>query len=55
MAEAAIAGRLAHRLSTVQRADQIIVLQDGRVAGRGRHDELLAEGNVYRRMHEVYA
>jgi ATP-binding cassette subfamily B protein/subfamily B ATP-binding cassette protein MsbA len=46
---------IAHRLSTIQRADQIIVLQDGRVAERGRHEELLAEGSVYRRMHEVYA
>ena len=46
---------IAHRLSTIQRAHQIIVLQDGRIAERGSHDQLLAAGSVYRRMHEVYA
>ncbi len=46
---------IAHRLSTIQRADQIIVLQDGRIAERGSHEELLAGGSVYRRMHDVYA
>jgi ATP-binding cassette subfamily B protein len=39
---------VAHRLSTVVSADQIIVLEHGRVVGRGRHDELVATSPLYR-------
>jgi ATP-binding cassette subfamily B protein len=38
---------IAHRLSTIVGADQIVVLDDGRVAERGTHGELLAEGGLY--------
>ncbi|XP_048455241.1 ATP-binding cassette sub-family B member 6 [Rhincodon typus] len=38
---------VAHRLSTVINADQILVLQDGHIAERGRHDVLLAKGGIY--------
>jgi subfamily B ATP-binding cassette protein MsbA len=39
---------IAHRLATVRRADDIVVLADGRVAGQGRHEQLLEQHAVYR-------
>ena len=44
---------IAHRLSTVRGADEILVLEDGRVLERGDHASLLAAGGRYARMHEV--
>ena len=41
---------IAHRLSTIVRADQILVLEGGRVAQRGTHASLLAEGGTYQRL-----
>ena len=38
---------VSHRISTVRGADQILVLDRGRVAERGTHDELLARGGLY--------
>ena len=38
---------IAHRLSTVRNADQILVIEAGRIAERGNHDELLAAGGRY--------
>jgi len=44
---------IAHRLSTIRNADQILVIEDGRVTERGTHDELLAMGGSYARMHRI--
>lgn len=44
---------IAHRLSTVQRAHQIVVLDEGQVVEQGTHDALLALGGLYSRLHSV--
>ncbi|MFI6315991.1 ABC transporter ATP-binding protein [Nonomuraea sp. NPDC050556] len=53
----ALAGRtslvIAHRLSTIREADEILVVQDGRIAERGGHDELLARGEIYAELYRT--
>ena len=44
---------IAHRLSTVKRADSILVLEDGEVKEQGTHDELIAKGGVYKRLVDI--
>ncbi len=44
---------IAHRLSTVIQADKIVVIQDGRIVGMGRHEELLKAGGLYQRLYET--
>src|SRR5205814_904302 len=43
---------IAHRLSTIALADELVVLEGGRVAARGTHDELLETSAVYREIYE---
>ena len=55
--EALMEGRtsivIAHRLSTVLKADRILVLKDGVIAEQGSHEELLAQGGTYRELYET--
>lgn len=44
---------IAHRLSTVRHADEIIVLEKGQIAERGKHDELMTRNGIYKRLVEL--
>ncbi len=44
---------IAHRLSTIRNADQILVIEDGRVVQRGSHTDLLREGGLYKDLYET--
>lgn len=44
---------IAHRLSTIRRATRIVVLEQGRVAEQGTHDELRTSGGLYERLHRL--
>jgi ABC-type multidrug transport system fused ATPase/permease subunit len=44
---------IAHRLSTVRRADLILVMEAGRIVQRGAHDELLRAGGLYKEIHDL--
>jgi len=55
--DAALSGRtsivIAHRLSTITNADEILVVDDGRIIERGNHDELLAAGGLYSELYHT--
>ncbi|HTU19281.1 MAG TPA: ABC transporter ATP-binding protein [Gemmataceae bacterium] len=44
---------IAHRLSTLRRADRLVVVENGNIVEIGRHDELLEEGGIYARLHQA--
>ena len=44
---------VAHRLSTIEKADVIYVIERGKVCEKGRHAELMEQGGVYRRLVEL--
>jgi subfamily B ATP-binding cassette protein MsbA len=44
---------IAHRLSTIQHADEIVVIQNGQILERGKHDELIRQSGLYRKLNEI--
>ena len=44
---------IAHRLSTIQNADLIVVLQNGKIAEKGTHEELIAKNGTYKKLIEL--
>jgi subfamily B ATP-binding cassette protein MsbA len=44
---------IAHRLSTIMHADEIVVVEDGRIVERGRHEDLILQSGLYKKLNEI--
>ena len=44
---------IAHRLSTVQKADRVVVLEKGKIVEMGTHDELLSKDTLYKKLYDL--
>ncbi len=44
---------IAHRISTIRRADRIVVIDSGQIAETGTHEQLVNRGGIYQRLHEL--
>ena len=44
---------IAHRLSTIKNSDEILVMQEGRIVERGKHDDLIAQGGYYKKLNDM--
>src|SRR5699024_10767063 len=44
---------IAHRISSLQHADEILVLEEGEINGRGKHQELVRKNGIYRRIYDI--
>lgn len=45
---------IAHRLNTIEQANQILVISDGKIAERGKHEDLILADGIYKRLYEIY-